>query len=44
MEGSGVMFFFILGILINTFYAVMLGSLLAGCLWVCTRLWKDIMS
>ena len=38
------MFFFILGILINTFYAVMLGSLLAGCLWVCTHLWKDIMS
>ena len=37
-------FFFILGILINTFYAVVLGALIAGCLWVCTRLWKDIRS
>ena len=36
--------FFLLGILINTFYAVVLGSLVAGCLWVCTHLWKDIMS
>ena len=35
--------FFILGILINTFYVVVYGSFLAVCLWVCKQLWKDLM-
>ena len=35
---------FILGILVNALHAVALGSLIAGCLWVCAHLWKDIMS
>ena len=36
--------FFILGILADAIYAVGLGSLIAGCLWVCAHVWKDIMS